>query len=221
MKQTKFFLLLSCLLLFTGSYLFAQNQISQSAKKIVQVSGLVVSGESSYGVPGVYFLIPKAGRGTVTNEVGYFSIPTLAGDSAIIRGVGFKPQSYVVPDNGSDGVSVIIYLKADTTLLPTVEVEPYPTEQEFKQAILNLKLPDGDFDKLRRNLDENTLARMRFEMPMTAKMNFNQAMNANIGALQNRNMPPPLQLTNPFAWGRFIESVKRGDLKKKKWQDDD
>jgi hypothetical protein len=208
-----------CLTVISGN-LFAQNIQPKPAKKIVQVSGLVVSGESSFGVPGVYFLIPNAGRGTVTNEVGYFSIPTLAGDSALIRGVGFKPQTYLVPNDGRDGVSVIIYLQADTTLLPMVEVEPFPTEQEFKQAILKLKLPDGDFDKLRRNLDENTLARMRFEMPMTAKMNFNQAMNANIGALQNRNMPPPLQLMNPFAWGRFIESVKRGDLKKKKWQDD-
>ncbi len=221
MKEKVFAIIAFNLLASLFSSVVAQNTQLTPAKKIVQVSGLVVSGESSFGVPGVYFLIPKAGRGTVTNEVGYFSIPTLAGDSALIRGVGFKPQSYIVPNDGRDGVSVIIYLQADTTLLPTVEVEPFPTEQEFKQAILNLKLPNGDFDKLRRNLDENTLERMRFEMPMTARMNFNQAMNANIGALQNRNMPPPLQLTNPFAWGRFIESVKRGDLKKKKWQQDD
>ena len=221
MKEKVFAIIAFNLLASLFSSVVAQNTQLTPAKKIVQVSGLVVSGESSFGVPGVYFLIPKAGRGTMTNEVGYFSIPTLAGDSALIRGVGFKPQSYIVPNDGRDGVSVIIYLQADTTLLPTVEVEPFPTEQEFKQAILNLKLPNGDFDKLRRNLDENTLERMRFEMPMTARMNFNQAMNANIGALQNRNMPPPLQLTNPFAWGRFIESVKRGDLKKKKWQQDD
>jgi len=221
LKEKVFAIIAFNLLASLFSSVVAQNTQLTPAKKIVQVSGLVVSGESSFGVPGVYFLIPKAGRGTMTNEVGYFSIPTLAGDSALIRGVGFKPQSYIVPNDGRDGVSVIIYLQADTTLLPTVEVEPFPTEQEFKQAILNLKLPNGDFDKLRRNLDENTLERMRFEMPMTARMNFNQAMNANIGALQNRNMPPPLQLTNPFAWGRFIESVKRGDLKKKKWQQDD
>ncbi len=192
----------------------------QPAKRIVQVSGLVVTGENSVGIPGVNFFIPKAGRGVRTNGYGYFSIPTLAGDSAMISAVGFKKQWYLVPNDDRQSISVVVFLQADTTQLPVIEVFPFATEKDFKDAFLSLKLPESDMDNMRRNLDERTLARMRYEMPMTGSMNHTYFMNQQIAKSENRGFAPTLQLLNPFAWGRFIESVKRGDLKRKEWKDD-
>jgi hypothetical protein len=41
-------------------------------------------------------------------------------------------------------------------------------------------------------------------------------MNTSINTMANRNFATTLPLLNPFAWAQFIQSIKRGDLKKKK-----
>ena len=44
---------------------------AQSSDRVVQLSGIVVGGDSLYGVPYVSVYVPKAGRGTMTNTVGF------------------------------------------------------------------------------------------------------------------------------------------------------
>ena len=54
---------------------FGQNQ-----KEVIQFSGVVVDEDStSTGMFGVHVYVPTAGRGTVTNQYGYFSLPVLEG----------------------------------------------------------------------------------------------------------------------------------------------
>lgn len=184
-------------------------------KRIVQLSGLVVSGEEQMGVPGVNIFIPKAGRGTSTNLYGYFSLATQAGDSAIVSATGFRKQYYKVPDDGRQAISVIIYLKTDTLQMPEVEVFPYPTEELFKQAVLSLKLPEEELMNMRRNLDPGTLNSIRYNARMSSKENYRSYMNQEILRQETRYNAPSLQLLNPFAWRNFIRSVRRGDLKKR------
>lgn len=188
------------------------------SKRIVQVSGLVVNGDEQMGVPGVNIFIPKAGRGTNTNLYGYFSLATLAGDSAIISATGFKKQFYFIPDDGRQSISVIIYLKADTLLLPEIEIFPYPTEELFKQAVLSLRLPEEELNNMRRNLDPVVLNTFRYNARMSSSENYKGYMNQEILRQETRYNAPTLQLLNPFAWNRFIKSVRRGDLKKKEYQ---
>lgn len=59
------------LLLLSGSAAQAQGQ-----RRVVQFSGIIATGDSLLGVPGAAIFVPKAGRGTLTNEYGYFSLPT-------------------------------------------------------------------------------------------------------------------------------------------------
>jgi len=188
------------------------------SKRIVQVSGLVVNGDEQMGVPGVNIFIPKAGRGTNTNLYGYFSIATLAGDSAIVSATGFKKQFYLIPDDGRQNISVIIYLKADTLLLPEIEIFPYPTEELFKQAVLSLRLPEEELMNMRKNLDPVVLNTFRYNARMSSNENYKTYMNQEILRQETRYNAPSLQLLNPFAWNRFIKSVRRGDLKKKDYQ---
>lgn len=187
-------------------------------KRIVQVSGLVVSGDDQVGVPGVNIFIPKAGRGTSTNLYGYFSIATLAGDSAVVSATGFRKQYYFIPDDGRQAISVIIYLKADTLLLPEIEIFPYPTEELFKQAVLSLKLPEAELANMHRNLDPGMLNSIRYNARMSSNENYRSYMSQEILRQETRYNAPSLQLLNPFAWNRFIKSVRRGDLKKKEYQ---
>ncbi len=50
------------------------------------------------GYSGVHVYVPKAGRGTSTNPVGFFSMPVLVGDSVVVSAVGYVRKSFLVPN---------------------------------------------------------------------------------------------------------------------------
>ena len=205
-------MLLPLFILFSATSLQAQNQ-----KEIIQFSGVIVDEDStSTGLFGVHVYVPKAGRGTVTNQYGYFSMPVLAGDSVVVSAVGYRKQSIDIPGDQGDSYTVLIELATDTTVLSTVEIFPYPTEKSFKEAVLALNLPVDDKTQ-EDNLGEEVLARMAQTMPMDASQNYKYYMNQQFYELHNAygqqrfNNP----LLNPINWASFIKSLRRGDLKKK------
>jgi hypothetical protein len=194
---------------------------SKAQRKVIQFSGLIVSGEQSFGVPYASVYVPRTTRGAYTNEVGFFSFPLLIGDTCIVRSQGFRQQKYVIPDDGRESISVVLYLQADTNLLPEVEILPFPTEADFKKAFLALKLPESDMNRMRRNLDPIMLERMRFNMGMGASMNHLYFVNQQSFNTVNQNfIPNTTQILNPFAWGQFIKSVKKGARDRKREDDD-
>lgn len=204
------------LLLVTG-LLTATHAQAQGERKVITFSGIIVEGDSSYGVRGVHVYVPRAGRGTVTDQFGYFSMPTLVGDTVVISAVGYKTHKMVIPRREDNAFSVMINLKIETTFLPEVEILPFPTEELFKEAFIALKLPDQEkYENMERNLAQERLVRMSAAMPMDGSLNYRNYMNTSINTMANRNFATTLPLLNPFAWVQFIQSIKRGDLKKKK-----
>jgi len=212
---------LAALLCGLTCWLTATQALAQGKPQVIQFSGLVTSGDSLYGVPGVTVYVPKAGRGTVTNDYGYFSMPVLAGDSVVIRAIGYQHLTVKIPKNyNKQSYSVILELKEDITVLPEVRIFPYPTEKDFKQAFLKLKLPDPDLKGNNRSLNEKILAAMFAETPIGVSSNFRNSMDMQQLERDRRNGVAPNPRTNnpllnPFAWGKFIEQIKNGDLKKK------
>lgn len=201
---------------------------AQELSRVVQVSGLVVSGDSLYGVPGVAVYVPKSGRGTNTNYVGFFSLPTLKGDSIVINALGFKVRKYIIPDTlKADKLSLIIELMEDTVMLPDVEIFPWPTEQLFKEAFLSLKLPTQDINNLNENLNEQVLKRMLYATSASGGENHRYYMQKQLQSTENRNrlITPALVFTDPFAWSRIISDIKnkkfKSTLKERDLEDDD
>jgi len=198
--------------MFMGENAFSQGKDLQ----IIQFSGVVLQPDSSGGVLGVHIYVPKAGRGTTTNQFGYFSMPTLVGDSVVISAVGFRKQHYIVPDDQGENITVIIPLEEDTILLPEIEVFPYPTEELLKEAILAMRLPNAaDYDAINQNLNEQVMAEMFRTMPMDGSQNYKYYMNQRLTYMNDGIGPRYNPLFNPFAWGEFFKSLKRGDLKRK------
>ncbi len=193
----------------------AYDAWAQESKSVVQFSG-VVTGEDTLGIPGVHIYVPVAGRGTTTNQYGYFSMPALVGDSVIISAIGHHRQYYIIPGDRGESVTIGIRLEEDTTMLPLVEIFPYPTEAAFKEAILSLQLPDA-LDKDSPNMGEDVLARMLRDMPMDGSSNHRYFMDQQFFQMHNRFSDPRYNnpLLNPFNWAKFIKSIKDGDLKKK------
>lgn len=211
----KSFLKISLLFVFLSIGLL--NQVSaQGRSNVIQLSGLVLGEDSTAALAGANVYVPSAGRGTSTNQYGYFSLPVLPGDSVMFSTVGHKRQYYLVPQDQREAMTVIVELSTDTTYLPAISVFPYPTEDVFKDAILALKLPDEDqYANMRESLADDLLAKMFEAMPMDGSMNHRYFMNQQFDRMQYAG-PRPNPLLNPFAWAEFIKSIKRGDYKKKK-----
>ncbi len=194
----------------------AQKVKAQGESSIIQLSGLVLGEDSTSALAGANIYVPAAGRGTSTNQYGYFSLPVLAGDSVLISSIGYKKQYYLVPKKQREGLTIVVELQTDTTYLPGVVVFPFPTAEIFKEAVLALELPDqGRYDNMNENLNADLLARMFEAMPMDGSMNHRYFMNQQFDRLQYGSGPRPNPLLNPFAWAEFIKSLKRGDFKKK------
>lgn len=105
-------------------------------------------------------------------------------------------------------------------MLPIVEVFPYPTEEIFKEAFLALKLEDEEqLENIKKNLNQQLMMRASANVRYDGAMNSRYYLDQQAMAIGNENMLPTVQLLNPFAWARFIKSVKQGDLRRGKWRD--
>ena len=196
--------------------LFSVNLYSQGQNKIIQLSGVVVGKDSISGVGGVHIYVPAAGRGTTSNSYGYFAMPVLGSDSIIVSAVGYQKQNFIMPTDKGESVTLIIELKPDTTILPELEIFPYPTEDLFKKAVLAIELPNRkDLDNLDESLNKDMLRKMYSNQPMSANMNYKYFMDQQMLATSQKYQLPSNPLLNPFAWVKFIKAIKRGDFKKK------
>lgn len=190
-----------------------EQAAAQRKARVVQLSGFVATGDSLYGVTGVSIFVPGTGRGTQSNEYGFFSVPVLAGDSVLFSAIGFKRQYLLIPKNySSESYSIIMQLQEDPTELPTVDVFPWATEREFREAVANVKLPDEGRTIAMRNLDPERLEELFKSTPMDGAGNFRYGMDQQRQLQQNRYM---IQTgISPFAIPALIKSIINGDFKK-------
>lgn len=189
---------------------FAQDQ---QEKKVIQLSGIILNADSTDAVPGVNIYVPKKGRGTSSGRFGYFSMPVLEGDSVVFTFIGLKKQSFKVPDKvDNDRISLILTMQIDEIALAEIEVMPYPTEEEFKKAVIAMNVVDP-MSISRSNMSPEMLLRWAESMPASGGENYRYFQQGQM--LQNQDLygPRPLRILDPFAWSQFIRSIKRGDLK--------
>lgn len=211
-----------CKILFVFiTLIFITNQTSnlfaQGEHNTIQLSGIVVDGEEDLGIPGVSVYIKEANRGVATNKVGFFSMPVVIGDTIVVRAVGYKEQHLVIPRNEDLGMTILIDLQSDTTLLPVIEIFPYPTKELFEEAFMALgEHRDERLVNMERNLNEQAIQKMARMLPMGASGNHRNFINQQIDREnQKYSAAPAISLFNPFAWAEFIRSLKNGDFKKK------
>lgn len=184
---------------------------AQNKQRVVQLSGFVATGDSLYGVAGAGVYVPGTNRGTYTNDYGYFSMPVLAGDSVLFSGLGFKTQYLIIPETyESQSYSIIMQMQEDPTELPTVEVFPWPTERDFKEAVANVRLPDKGNAIITRDLDPRRLEEMARITPMSDAQNYRFWQNQQIQHQQNRIMAPTV---NMMAIPGLIRTLLNGNNK--------
>jgi len=206
---------ISILLLIFGTIVPGK---AQQKKRVIQLSGVVLEEDSVSGVPvpGVHIYVPKAGRGTTTNGMGFFSMPVLEGDEVVISAVGYDRQNVTVEQDWPEFQTIIITLTQDTTFLPEVVVFPFPTEEVFKQAVLAMNMPLNNDGIDKRNFNEELLALMVKTTPMDGYQNQRYYLDQWANSATNRLQPVTNPFLNVFNWAKFFSSLKQNDNKKKK-----
>lgn len=219
-------LLLSIIILFFCLSLFAQDS-TQSESIVIQFSGIVVTGDSSFGLPGAHIYVPKWRRGTATNDVGYFTMPALAGDCVIVKHIGFKKKYIILPDGiEKQSYTYIIDLKQDTTELAEITVMPYPTYQLFKKAFVSMRTPEKeDLENWEKNMRKEDLERMMLAMGPSSYESYRRYSLQEIINIENSNIITNSTINNPllnlFAWITLVQDIKEQVKKKKKQKERD
>lgn len=218
MKMIQHYRWTAMVLLLIGLLFTQKTELKAQGKdKVIYLSGVIISGDSSYGIPGVHVYIAEAGVGTVSNDAGLFRIRALPGDTVVFSHIAYQTQNLVVPvDDYEMAMTVLIDMQTDAKELPMVTIFPFPSEEVFKEAFLALDVQSQAEKNMRKNLSSERIAEMAKQMGMDGSSNHTYYMNQQANYLHNQYFMPTLSLTDPFAWSRFIKSVKNGDLKKKK-----
>jgi hypothetical protein len=204
----KYLIILSFTLLTLSSF---------GQRKILQFSGIVVTEDSLQAVPYTSIYVVNKGLGTTTDFYGYFSFVASAGDTVQFSAIGYKRNIFVVPEEFTEEKYTLIHvLHNDTVMLNETVVYPWPSKEQFKQAFLTLNIPDDDEERARKNLSPEEMAKRAEELPVSGSLAFKYQMQQRNDQLYYTGQAPPIQILNPFAWAKFIESWRNGDFKRKK-----
>jgi hypothetical protein len=200
------------LTIFFLSFLIGPLQAQE--KKLVQFSGTIMD-EYLRPMPFAHVLVLNNYRGAITNTYGNFSLVVEESDSVLISSVGYKRKYMVIPENlPSKFLTMEIILNVDTLAIGEAKIYPWKSYEEFKDAFVNLKLPTDDMEIARRNI---ALIRTQIIMDHepSARENFRYVMQQQYEQTFIQGGIPSYQLLNPFAWAKFFKALKRGDFKKK------
>jgi len=208
--KKKYYLILTMALLWVAFLPQVGHAQDKEELHIVQVSGLVMNADSTQTIPGVHVFNKRSGRGDITDYKGWISKAFLAGDVLIISAIGFVNREVVVPDDVGDRWTAIFAMEEDAIDLGEVEVNPFPSEELFKEAILAMNL-NQDQQNLINSFAPEVIQELIRSTPLNASpsANYRFMQNQQFVNLQNSAGPRANPLLNPFAWSQFINSLKR------------
>lgn len=194
-------------------FLFSQNEKTLEPGDLVQLTGRLMD-ELLQPLPYAHILVLNNYSGGITDRNGKFSFVTQVNDSVMFSSLGYKRKILMIPDTLTEPyITMDIILNQDTFWIGEVEIYPWKNYEEFKQAFLNLELPDDDMDNARRNIALLKTQIILDETP-SARANFSKILNEQYQQSFNQGTYPTYQIFNAFAWAEFFKSLKRGDYKK-------
>lgn len=209
-RGLKILLIIICLVITKS--LFAQEEI----RKAIQFSGVVVTSDSLKPIPFTNIYLKNTLRGTIADFNGFFSFAALEGDEIIFSSIGFKRAKFIIPDTlTKDRYSLIQALSNDTIMLAETVIHPWPSKEQFKQAFVNLSVPDDDYEIAMKNLALEELKYMIKDYKMDGSLNYKNYMEQQTNKLYSAGQFPQNNLLNPLAWAKFIKAWQNGDFKRK------
>ena len=195
-------------------------KVQGQESKPVQISGLVLSGDSNpRPIPFAHVYIANGNSGTMTDKDGFFSLAAKVGDSLRFSCIGFRLEELFVPDTLSQkGYLARIMMERDTTLLEEVTLYPWPRPEHFKEAFMATNIPTTKNDIAMRNLAIQALQDRAAAMNLDPEEAKDLAIMMQNQSIYDYGRYQPFAnggtailgaLTNPFAWQELFQSFKK------------
>ena len=195
------------------------GQAQNGDEELVQFTGITITADSLSAVPYANIVVKTTREGTLSDVMGYFSFVAHIGDTILFNSLGYKPASFIIPDTiRFNRYSLIQLMTADTLTLAAAIIFPWPTYEDFKEAFINIKIPDDELEIARKNLAAANIQMMADQHPMDARANYNNYIENQTSKLYYFGQQQPFTIFNPFAWAQFIKAWKEGKFKKKKYK---
>jgi len=214
MKELKFLMLLFLFI----NYFQLMSQNDKKSKivtvKIIQLSGVVVSENALEQIPFSTVFDVSTKRGVVTDFYGYFSMVTFPGDTLVFRNSGYVTSSFVVPDTLRENrYSIIHMLQADTVELPMVTIYPWPSRENFAREFLEMEPYSDAYRRAQKQISGESLAFAAARLNDNASLAYGSILNQQYTRIYTNGQMPVNNLLNPYAWSKFIDDWKKGNLK--------
>ena len=196
--------------------LAASSQTDSLTAQVVQVSGLVVTGDSLSPLPYCTVFRSRDRRGTMTDARGFFSLPALTGDTLEFSSVGYVSQQAVIPEGGELArVNLVQPMGRDTVTMNDAFVYPWPSRERFRQDFLALGLPNQGLDPAWDSpMDPMDVYDRLSEVGRDGQSTSSNVLAAQAQQAGYAGQAPPVNLLNPVAWAQFLQALKSGDLRR-------
>ena len=183
--------------------------------EVVQISGMVVTGDSLAPLPYATVFRSRDLRGTMTDVNGFFSIPALAGDTITVSSVGYLTQAFEVPEDLElPRMNVVQPLGRDTVSLEEAFIYPWPTRERFREEFLQLQLSPDAYMVGQERLDPAALYDRLMEVGRDGEEVYSYTVQQQAQQNYYAGQLPPMNIFNPVAWAKCIDAVRNGSLKR-------
>jgi len=204
------------LLLASVMHVTAQDSTDVvTAVEVIQISGMVVTGDSLAPLSYATVFRSRDLRGTMTDVNGFFSIPALAGDTITVSSVGYLTQAFAVPtDLELPRMNVVQPLGRDTVALEEAFIYHCPTRERFREEFLQLQLSPDAYMVGQERLDPAALYDRLMEVGRDGSEVYSYSVQQQAQQNYYAGQLPPINVFNPVAWAKFIDAVRNGSLKR-------
>ena len=214
LKQTAtYFITLGFFLLELN--LTAQTDTTAVAQEVVQVSGLVVTGDSLMPLPFATVFRIRDSRGTMTDAGGFFSIPVLEGDTLRFSSTGYIPRDVIIPNGGNKNrISLVQPMGRDTVMVNEAYIYPWPSRETFKREFMALGLDENTFNIGQQAIDPFDIYDRLIDVGLDGQAASSLELRQMSLEYATAGSIPTTNLLNPVAWAQFLRALKNGDLGK-------
>lgn len=192
--------------------------MGQNIERYVQVSGIITD-MNQRPVQGASIISKRLHRGTVSESTGIYSITSTPGDTIFFRALGYKRYHTVIPNDYKErNATVDIMLEADTIEIEQITILPWKTYSEFLMDVTRERPVDPLIENMNDNIASIYVAIANESgVKITPEAGYKYVMEQNFNSMATRQQYPINNLLNPFAWSKFINSIRHGLLRNQKY----
>jgi hypothetical protein len=138
-----FFLFLAGSMTVQGQEQEVRSPVNQPLDSIVMVQGQLRDVKNGRPIPYAHVLNLRFGKATITDTLGFFTIPMRRNDTLLITAIGYEDFTFVLPSFWpANSYSGVLYAEEKVYNIEGVTVHGLGTYEQFRQKVLSLDLSD-------------------------------------------------------------------------------